>query len=136
MFDLFGVRPRPRIAGRHLVPERHVVPGRRLAPAGHVAPAGHAATVGQIPAQAVGPADCHPPSGQAARGLPPSVARVAARMRLSAELLAAILEVDGRSRATLDDMERADALADVLLARRRQRVGPHRPELARTGRGG
>ncbi|WP_370657147.1 MULTISPECIES: hypothetical protein [unclassified Frankia] len=54
-------------------------------------------------------------------------------MRLSAELLAAILEVEGRSRATLDDMERADALADVLLARRRQRINRHRPELARTG---
>jgi hypothetical protein len=61
---------------------------------------------------------------------------VATRTRLSAELLAAILTVDGRSRATLDDMERADALADVLLARRRQRVGHHRPELAQIGRRG
>ncbi|CAJ61689.1 MULTISPECIES: hypothetical protein [Frankia] len=80
--------------------------------------------------------DGRPLSDRASSGLPPSVARVAARMRLSAELLAAILEVEGRSRATLDDMERADALADVLLARRRQRVSSHRPELARTGRGG
>jgi hypothetical protein len=54
--------------------------------------------------------------------LPPSVARVAARTRLSAELLAAILEVDQRTRATLDDIERADALADRLLARRRDRL--------------
>ena len=54
--------------------------------------------------------------------LPPSVARVAARTRLSAELLAAMLEVDRRTRATLDDMERADALAERLLARRRQRL--------------
>lgn len=56
------------------------------------------------------------------------MARVAARTRLSAELLAAILTVDGRTRATLDDMERADALADVLLTRRRERVARHRPE--------
>ncbi|MCL9798299.1 hypothetical protein MXD58_029110 [Frankia sp. AgKG'84/4] len=55
-------------------------------------------------------------------GLPPSVARVAARTRLSAELLAAILEVDGRSRASLDDMERADALAERLLVRRGRRL--------------
>ncbi|KQC36523.1 hypothetical protein UK82_20910 [Frankia sp. ACN1ag] len=81
----------------------------------------------------VGPGDGRPLSDRASCGLPPSVARVAARMRLSAELLAAILEVEGRSRATLDDMERADALADVLLARRRQRINRHRPELARTG---
>jgi hypothetical protein len=59
---------------------------------------------------------------------------MAARTRLSAELLAALITVDGRSRATLDDMERADALADVLLARRRQRVGRPRPELAPAGR--
>jgi hypothetical protein len=49
------------------------------------------------------------------------VARVAARTRLSAEILAAILEVEGRSRATLDDIERADALADRLITRRRER---------------
>jgi len=56
-----------------------------------------------------------------ARALPPSVAAVAARTRLSAELLAAILEVDARQRATLDDIERADALAERLLARRADR---------------
>jgi hypothetical protein len=55
------------------------------------------------------------------QALPPSVARVAARTRLSGELLAAILEVDERQRATLDDIERADALAERLLARRRDR---------------
>jgi hypothetical protein len=61
--------------------------------------------------------------------LPPSVARVAARTRLSAELLAAILEVDARQRATLDDIERADALAERLLARRadRQRAAAGAP---------
>jgi hypothetical protein len=48
------------------------------------------------------------------------VARVAARTRLSAEILAAVLEVEQRSRATLDDMERADALAARLIARRRE----------------
>ncbi len=65
-------------------------------------------------------------------GLPPSVARVAARTRLSAELLAAILEVDGRSRASLDDMERADALAERLLVRRGRRLaGAGRGDSAR-----
>jgi hypothetical protein len=61
--------------------------------------------------------------------LPPSVARVAARTRLSAELLAAILEVDGRTRASLDDIERADALAERLLVRRghRRRAGAPTP---------
>jgi hypothetical protein len=73
--------------------------------------------------------------------LPPSVARVAARTRLSAELLAAILEVDDRRRATLDDIERADALAARLLARRaeRQRATGHagsypRPRLSTDAR--
>ncbi|OAA21775.1 hypothetical protein UG55_105438 [Frankia sp. EI5c] len=89
MFDLLGVRSRPRTAHEE-----------RTAHGEHAA---HEA-------------------------LPPSVARVAARTRLSSELLAAILTVDGRTRATLDDMERADALADVLLARRREREGRHRPE--------
>jgi hypothetical protein len=62
--------------------------------------------------------------------LPPSVARVAARTRLSAELLAAILEVDDRRRPTLDDIEHADALAARLLARRaeRQRTAPARAD--------
>jgi hypothetical protein len=50
------------------------------------------------------------------------VARVAARTRLSAELLAAILEVERRTRATLDDIERADALAERLLVRRGHRL--------------
>lgn len=74
--------------------------------------------------------------GGRARPLPPSVARVAARTRLSAEILAAVLEVEERSRATLDDIERADALADRLIARRRERqrgrpaVGVGRPSPA------
>ncbi|ABW13550.1 hypothetical protein Franean1_4166 [Parafrankia sp. EAN1pec] len=63
-----------------------------------------------------------PAGGRGAGALPPSVARVATRIRLSAELLAAILEVEERTWATLDDMERADALADRLLARRRDRL--------------
>ncbi len=54
--------------------------------------------------------------------LPPSVARVAARTRLSAELLAAVLEVERRTRATLEDIERADALAERLLVRRGARL--------------
>ncbi|WP_374215945.1 hypothetical protein [Frankia sp. AiPs1] len=61
------------------------------------------------------------PGGEPAP-LPPSVARVAARTRLSAELLAAILEVERRTRATLDDIERADALAERLLVRRGHRL--------------
>ncbi|SBW23276.1 hypothetical protein FDG2_3715 [Candidatus Protofrankia californiensis] len=56
------------------------------------------------------------------RSLPPSVARVADRTRLSAELLAAILDVQERTRVSLDDIELADALADRLLARRRDRL--------------
>ncbi len=56
------------------------------------------------------------------RALPPSVARVADRTRLSAELLAALLDVQERTRVSLDDIELADALADRLLARRRDRL--------------
>ncbi|WP_419469380.1 hypothetical protein [Candidatus Frankia alpina] len=72
------------------------------------------------PARIMGPAAAGWPGG--APTLPPSVARVAARTRLSAELLAAILEVDQRTRATLDDIERADALAERLLVRRGHRL--------------
>nr|WP_261560203.1 hypothetical protein [Frankia tisae] len=68
----------------------------------------------------MGPAPAGWPGGVPT--LPPSVARVAARTRLSAELLAAILEVDRRTRATLDDIERADALAERLLVRRGHRL--------------
>ncbi|MCK9900741.1 hypothetical protein CC117_12075 [Parafrankia colletiae] len=67
------------------------------------------------------------PSTRAPSTLPPSVARVAARTRLSAELLAAMLEIEGRTRATLDDMERADRLAARLLARRRDRLTAAEP---------
>lgn len=62
------------------------------------------------------------PASAPASPLPPSVARVAERMRLSAELLAATLELERRSRVSLDDIERADALAERLLARRRRRA--------------
>ena len=41
-----------------------------------------------------------------------------ARIRLSADLLAALLEVEQRTRATLDDLEWADAVADRMLRRR------------------
>jgi hypothetical protein len=110
MFDILGARPRPRVAY-----EAGAVP------------------YGRLPSQYDGVSP-RARSAPAPASLPPSVARVAARTRLSAELLAAILTVDGRSRATLDDMERADALADVLLARRRERVGRRSPRLAQTGR--
>jgi hypothetical protein len=102
MFDFLGARPRPRFA--HEVAS---APYRRLPRQSDI----------------TGVTGAQPRPATAATPLPPSVARVAARTRLSAELLAALLAVDGRSRATLDDMERADALADALLARRRQRAG-------------
>src|ERR1700712_1275620 len=50
----------------------------------------------------------------AAKGLP-------ARVQLSADLLAAVLEVEGQTRATLDDLEWADAVAARLQARREAR---------------
>ncbi|MDT3441603.1 hypothetical protein QOZ89_18660 [Pseudofrankia sp. BMG5.37] len=95
---------------------------RGAAPAPGLAPPpapAHRATVTRPPVAARAAAPGGPPWAPAA--LPPSVARVAARTRLSAELLAAILEVDARQRATLDDIERADALAERLLARRADR---------------
>jgi hypothetical protein len=115
MFDLLGT---PRQARRRL----RVVHDSQATPEGRVAP--HHQPRREITIDP-GPAAARP-----AADLPPSVARLAARTRLSAELLAAIMTVEGRSRATLDDMERADALADALLARRRQRAGGRGPALA------
>jgi Mg-chelatase subunit ChlI len=46
-------------------------------------------------------------------------------LQLSSDLLTAILAVEGRTRATLDDLERADALALLVLARQRRREAPH-----------
>jgi len=43
--------------------------------------------------------------------------RVAERVRASAAALAALLEVEGRSTASLDDLEWADAVAARLVAR-------------------
>jgi hypothetical protein len=54
---------------------------------------------------------------------------VAARVRLSADLLAVLLEVEQRPRATLDDIEWADAMAERLLRRavaRRRSAGTAR----------
>jgi hypothetical protein len=48
---------------------------------------------------------------------------VAERVRLSADLLAALLDVEQRKRATLDDIEWSDAVAERLLARRSARAG-------------
>jgi hypothetical protein len=56
-----------------------------------------------------------PPSAPPPSPLP---TLVAARVRLSADLLAALLEVEQRQRATLDDLEWADAVADRMLRRR------------------
>lgn len=105
--DVFAVRARPRGGSE-----------------------GQAGSGEQVPAQRAETGDGLEAAQPAAGVLPPSVARVAGRTRLSAELLAAILTVEGRSRATLDDMERADALADALLARRRERAGRRGPTLA------
>jgi Mg-chelatase subunit ChlI len=41
---------------------------------------------------------------------------------LSSDLLTAMLAVDGRRRVTLDDLERADVLARLVLARRDRRA--------------
>ena len=74
------------------------------------------------------------PSGGAARRAPsrrvPSGITELSRARtellqLSSDLLTAILAVEGRTRATLDDLERADALALQVLARQRRRGTPH-----------
>jgi hypothetical protein len=80
------------------------------------------------------------PSPVAATPLPPSVARVAERTRLSAELLAAMLDIEQRTKVSLDDIERADALADRMIVRRRQRASltsasPHRAHAVHPGRG-
>ncbi|WP_462165917.1 hypothetical protein [Frankia sp. AiPs1] len=99
-------------------------PGRdrfAVQPHSRTAPEGRPRSVERLPTQRAA-VECAVRPAWAVGSLPPSVARVAARTRLSAELLAALLEVDGRSRATLDDMERADAIADALLARRRLRA--------------
>jgi hypothetical protein len=68
-----------------------------------------------------------PPSGSPSVGplsAGPLPALVAARVRLSADLLAALLEVEQRQRATLDDLEWADAVADRMLRRRLARRAP------------
>jgi len=113
MFDLLGTRSAGNRSRAHTI---HGGAGR----GDGTVPGGRA-----VPDQRLPPridTEAQPRPAPAPASLPPSVARLAARTRLSAELLAALLEVDGRAHATLDDMERADALADVLLARRRQRV--------------
>ena len=62
------------------------------------------------------------PPGVAHLGSPgPLPDFVAARVRLSADLLASLLEVEQRTRATLDDIEWADAVADRMLRRRAAR---------------
>ncbi len=59
-----------------------------------------------------------PATDRAGTPLPP---RVRERIQLSADLLAALLDVEGRDRPTLDDLEWADALAVRLTARRSAR---------------
>lgn len=43
--------------------------------------------------------------------------RVAEQVRMSADVLAALLAVEGRTTASIDDLEWADAVAERLLAR-------------------
>lgn len=73
------------------------------------------------------------PSGpvQLPRGpLPPAVE---ARVRLSADLLASLLEVEERRSATLDDLEWADAVADRIVRRQAARAAARRSvEVQRT----
>jgi hypothetical protein len=47
-------------------------------------------------------------------------------VRLSSDLLYATLSLERRRRATLDDIERADALAALVVARRRRAGAAHR----------
>lgn len=65
-----------------------------------------------------GPRPSAPATVRPAGPLPPSVE---VRVRLSADLLAALLEVERRSRPTLDDLEWADAVADRIVRRRTAR---------------
>ncbi|HSP39146.1 MAG TPA: hypothetical protein VLR26_15490 [Frankiaceae bacterium] len=51
----------------------------------------------------------------------PLPAPLEARVRLSADLVAALLEVEHRTRATLDDLEWADAVAERIVRRRAAR---------------
>ncbi len=55
--------------------------------------------------------------------LPPPVRRA---VLLSADLVAALLEVEGRDRATLDDLEWADAVAAGMVRRESARDGAAR----------
>jgi hypothetical protein len=51
--------------------------------------------------------------------LPPPVR---ARVQLSADLVGALLELEGRQRPTLDDLEWADALASRMAQRQAERL--------------
>jgi hypothetical protein len=67
----------------------------------------------------------------------PLSAEVAVRIRLSADLLGALLDVEQRSRATLDDIEWADAVADRLIRRRLAlALPPDRPDQCTRSRHG
>ena len=57
---------------------------------------------------------------QSAQG--PLPAKVHAIVQLSADLVAALLEVEGRERATLDDLEWADAVAAGMVRRQLARL--------------
>ena len=62
---------------------------------------------------------CATPSAVAPDPLP---APVRLRVQLSADLVAALLELEGRERPTLDDLEWADAVAARIAQRQAARV--------------
>jgi hypothetical protein len=52
----------------------------------------------------------------------PLPAPVRAKVELSADIVSALLEVEGRARPTLDDLEWADAVAVRMIKRQEQRT--------------
>ncbi len=68
-------------------------------------------------AQAPGPAAAEPTAPEH-----PLPAAVRLRVQLSGDLVAALLELEGRDRATLDDLEWADALATRMASRYLERA--------------
>ncbi|MGZ4618386.1 MAG: hypothetical protein ACXV5Q_11095 [Frankiaceae bacterium] len=111
---------RTRHAGaRSLASGRSGSGGHPASTAGHGAVSGRHDTSGERSS-----AERHP-AGLSERHLRPLSRARTELLQLSSDLLTAILAVEGRTRATLDDLERADALALQVLARQRRRGTPH-----------
>jgi len=64
-----------------------------------------------------------PAAAEAAAFEHPLPASVRLRVQLSGDLVAALLELEGRERATLDDLEWADAVATLMASRHLARAG-------------